>query len=74
MDRGDAAGALVRASRRARLVVVGSRGRGPRVGALLGSVGHNLLHHANCPVMIVRGPEREPSRPARGAAREPAGT
>jgi nucleotide-binding universal stress UspA family protein len=73
VDRGDAADALVRASRRARLVVVGSRGRGPHVGALLGSVGLNLLHHADCPVMIVRGAGHGASRPARIAVGEPAG-
>lgn len=76
VDRGDAADALVRASRHARLVVVGTRGFGPRVGAVLGSVGLNVLHHANCPVMIVPDDGREAwqvARPAR-AAREPAGT
>lgn len=77
VDRGDAADALVRASRHARLVVVGSSGHGPRVGALLGSVGLNLLHHADCPVMIVPDSGQESTdwqvaRPAR-AVREPVG-
>jgi nucleotide-binding universal stress UspA family protein len=53
-----AASALVGASRCAQLVVVGSRGRGPVRGALLGSVGLQLLHHAECPVLIAR-PHRE---------------
>jgi nucleotide-binding universal stress UspA family protein len=73
VDRGDAADALARASRHARLVVVGSRSRGPRVGTILGSVGLNLLHHADCPVMLVRGAGRVPARSVRATEREPAG-
>lgn len=49
-----AASALVEASRRARLVVVGSRGHGVVTGSLLGSAGLQLLHYAACPVQIVR--------------------
>jgi nucleotide-binding universal stress UspA family protein len=37
-----------------RLVVVGSRGRGGLSGMLLGSVGQAMLHHADCPVPVVR--------------------
>ncbi|RCG29983.1 universal stress protein [Sphaerisporangium album] len=46
--------ALSRASSRADLVVVGSRGRGALGSAILGSVGHGVLHHARCPVAVVR--------------------
>jgi nucleotide-binding universal stress UspA family protein len=51
---GTAAGLLVDASHHAQLVIVGSRGHGTLTGTLLGSVGHQLLHHADCPVMITR--------------------
>lgn len=49
-----AARALADASCVASLIVVGSRGHGAFAGMLLGSVGQHLLHHAQCPVAIVR--------------------
>jgi nucleotide-binding universal stress UspA family protein len=34
-------------------IVVGTRGRGPIAGALLGSITQQLLHDAPCPVLVV---------------------
>jgi nucleotide-binding universal stress UspA family protein len=45
---------LVGLSATAGLVVVGSRGRGGVTSTLLGSVGENVIHHARCPVLVVR--------------------
>jgi nucleotide-binding universal stress UspA family protein len=55
VDPGSAARALVDVSGKAGLVVVGSRGHIAVVGALVGSVGLQLLHHAHCPVLIAPG-------------------
>jgi len=55
----DAGRVLTEAGFDAQLVVVGSRGRGPFRGALLGSVSQHLLHHCACSVAIVRGPGQE---------------
>lgn len=50
----NAAEALLDASAGADLLVVGSRGHG-FVNALLGSVGQHCVHHATCPVVVIRG-------------------
>ncbi|SNY66075.1 universal stress protein [Paractinoplanes atraurantiacus] len=54
LSHDSAAAALVTASARAQLVVVGSHGHNNVSGALLGSTGLQLLHHAHCPVLIDR--------------------
>ncbi|MGW3353031.1 universal stress protein [Nonomuraea rubra] len=51
---GHPVGVLARAGATADLVVVGSRGRGGFASAVLGSVGHGVLHHVTCPVAVVR--------------------
>ncbi|CAM01763.1 nucleotide-binding universal stress UspA family protein [Saccharopolyspora erythraea NRRL 2338] len=48
--------ALTNAARDARLLVVGHRGRGGFETLFLGSVASGVLHHAPCPVAVVRMP------------------
>jgi nucleotide-binding universal stress UspA family protein len=52
---GGAARALIAASSRAGMAVVGSRGHGTLSGLVLGSVSRHLLRHAKCPVAVVPG-------------------
>lgn len=51
---GNAARVLLDASAGAELLVVGSRGHGGFVEALLGSVGQHCVQHATCPVVVIR--------------------
>ncbi len=48
-------------ARHAQLVVIGDRGMSRVEGLLVGSVAVALAAHATCPIVIVRGPEREPA-------------
>lgn len=47
---------LLDAAKDADLLVVGNRGHGAFADALIGSVSVRCLHHATCPVVIVRTP------------------
>jgi nucleotide-binding universal stress UspA family protein len=51
---GNAAQVLLGESAGADLLVVGNRGHGGFVEALLGSTGQHCVHHATCPVVVIR--------------------
>jgi nucleotide-binding universal stress UspA family protein len=51
---GHAVPELAERSARADLLVIGSRGTNGPHGLFLGPVGHGALHHARCPVAVVR--------------------
>ena len=55
IQEGNAAQVLVDAADGADLLVVGSRGHGGFAEALLGSISQHCVHHAPCPVVIIRG-------------------
>ncbi|HEX3826545.1 MAG TPA: universal stress protein [Sporichthyaceae bacterium] len=54
LGEGNPAQILVEISAQAQMLVVGTRGRGPVEGLVLGSVGQHLIRHANCPVLVAR--------------------
>ena len=51
---GQPAAVLLREAQDAVMVVVGSRGYGGFASLLLGSVSQQMVHHAPCPVVVVR--------------------
>ena len=61
---GDTVEALVGAATDAELLVLGSRGHGPVVGFLLGSVGQQVIAEAVRPVVLVRAGDRPASEAA----------
>jgi nucleotide-binding universal stress UspA family protein len=54
VECGAAGDVLVRCSRGASVLVVGTRGHGALAGTLLGSVSAYAVHHADCSVVVVR--------------------
>lgn len=55
-QRGSEALVEVAATRRARMIVVGSYGEAPLKGAILGSTAYKLLHQSETPVLVVPPP------------------
>lgn len=53
---GDVKKLLVEMSRDARMLVVGNRGHSAVAELLLGSVSAYCVHHASCPVVVVKAP------------------
>jgi nucleotide-binding universal stress UspA family protein len=60
IEPGDPAATIVRVAteRTSDLVVMGTHGRTGVVGAVVGSVAHDVVSCAPCPVLTVRGNER----------------
>lgn len=59
--RAPAVQAILEASDNAALIVVGTHGHGPTMGALLGSVSNGVLHKARRPVVVIPPHEKEKS-------------
>jgi nucleotide-binding universal stress UspA family protein len=53
--QGNPAAVLLKESKGAAMLVVGSRGHGGFTGMLLGSVSANVAEHADCPVLVMHG-------------------
>ncbi len=72
LAEGRPAQALVRRSRHASLLVVGTRGRGGFASLVLGSTSRPVVQRAECPVLVTRSaeavPEPRPPRPERATA------
>ena len=72
--------ALIAASDRADLLVVGHSGGGGLVGLIVGSIGEQCVKHAHCPVVVVRAdpadrslkPEQAPADSRSASAADPA--
>lgn len=56
MAEGNAGEEILRAAEKEKVdvIVIGHRGRSIKSELLLGSVSQNVIHHAKCPVLIVR--------------------
>lgn len=57
--RGHPARALLDESEGAAMVVIGTRGHGGFVGALLGSVSQHVVAHSRCPVVVIPDPDED---------------
>lgn len=66
---GDPAESLVLAAKDADLLVVGTRGRSPFMGSVLGAVGLRCAAGARCPVTLIKLPSEEPELPGRAPTR-----
>jgi len=54
LAKGHVAQEIVKQAKTTDLLIIGSKGRGIFERVLLGSVAENVIHHANCPVMVVK--------------------
>ncbi|MGA5298298.1 universal stress protein [Nucisporomicrobium flavum] len=59
LSHDSAAAVLVGVSHGAQLIVTGTHGHGVVAGTFLGSTTMQLLHHADCPVLIARSPGKQ---------------